>query len=138
MLIKKAADIPSSEITPKQAYLDRRKFMIAGAAALGAVACNKVAELTSPESAQAASKLSFTKNAALSTSETPNTFKQITSYINYYEFGTEKEDPAANAWRLKTRPWTVAVEGLVAKPKTFDIDQLLKLAPLEERIYRHR
>ncbi|HSE50258.1 MAG TPA: protein-methionine-sulfoxide reductase catalytic subunit MsrP [Terriglobales bacterium] len=138
MLIKKAAGIPSSEITPKQTYLDRRKFMAAGALALGAVACNKIAELASPESAQAGAKLSFTRNPALSTTETPNTFKQITTYNNFYEFGTDKEDPAANAWRLKTRPWTVAVEGQVKKPKTFDIDQLLKLAPLEERIYRHR
>jgi sulfoxide reductase catalytic subunit YedY len=138
MLIKKSADIPSSEITPLQAYLDRRKFMVAGALALGAVACNKVSELVTPEDAHAGgAKLSFTKSP-LSTSEKLNNLREITSYNNFYEFGTEKGDPAAEAWRLKTRPWTVQVEGHVFKPQTFDIDQLLKLAPMEERIYRLR
>jgi len=137
MLIKKAADIPSSEITPCQVYLDRRRFMAAGALALGAVACNKVAELASPEPAHAGTKLAFTKSP-LSTSEPPNNLRQITTYNNFYEFGTGKGDPAENAGRLRTRPWTVAVEGHVKKPKTLDIDQLLKLAAMEERIYRLR
>ncbi|HTK94476.1 MAG TPA: protein-methionine-sulfoxide reductase catalytic subunit MsrP [Terriglobales bacterium] len=141
MLIKKPADIPSSEITPKSAYLDRRKFMVAGAAALGsaALACNKAAELASPEQAQAAGgKLDYAKNAYVTQGEKPNTLREITTYNNFYEYGTDKGDPAENAWRLKTRPWTVDVEGEVKKKKTFDIDQLMKLASLEERIYRHR
>jgi sulfoxide reductase catalytic subunit YedY len=141
MLIKKPADIPSSEITPKSTYLSRRKFMVTGAVALGAaaVACNKAAELASPERAEAAgTKLSFTRNAAFSTSEKPNSFKEITTYNNFYEFGTDKSDPAEFAGKLRTRPWMVAVEGEVKKPKSYDIDQLMKLAPLEERIYRHR
>jgi sulfoxide reductase catalytic subunit YedY len=140
MLIKKSADIPSSEITPKSTYLSRRKFMMTGAVALGAaaVACNKAAQLASPERAEAAgAKLSFTKSA-LSTSEKPNTFREITTYNNFYEYGTDKGDPAENAWKLKTRPWMVAVEGEVKKPKSYDVDQLMKFAPLEERIYRHR
>ena len=141
MLIKKPADIPSSEITPKSAYLDRRKFLVAGAAALGgaALACNKAAELASPEQAQAAGgKLDYAKNAYVTQGEKPNTLREITTYNNFYEYGTDKGDPAENAWRLKTRPWTVDVEGEVKKKKTFDIDQLMKLASLEERIYRHR
>jgi sulfoxide reductase catalytic subunit YedY len=140
MLIKKPADIPSSEITSKSTYLSRRKFMVTGAVALGAaaVACNKAAEMASPQKAEAAgAKLQFTKSA-LSTTEKPNSLKEISSYNNFYEYGTEKSDPAENAWKLKTRPWTVAIEGEVKKKKTYDIDQLTKLAPLEERIYRHR
>ena len=141
MLIRKPADIPSSEITPRATYMDRRKFMTTGAIALGAVAlaCNKAAQLASPERAEAAgTKLSFSPNAALSTSEKANSFKEITTYNNFYEYGTDKSDPAEYAGKLRTRPWTVAVEGEVKKPKTYDIDSLMKLAPLEERIYRHR
>src|SRR3954467_15857783 len=140
MLIKKPADIPSSEITSKSTYLNRRRFMVSGAIALGgvALACNKAAEMASPQKAEAAgAKLQFTKSA-LSTTEKPNSLKEISSYNNFYEYGTEKSDPAENAWKLKTRPWTVAVEGEVKKKKTYDIDQLTKLAPQEERIYRHR
>ena len=63
---------------------------------------------------------------------------EVITYNNFYEFGTDKSDPAANAHVMKTRPWTVTVDGLVGKPRTFDIDEILKLAPLEERIYRLR
>jgi sulfoxide reductase catalytic subunit YedY len=73
-----------------------------------------------------------------STTEKPTSYRDATSYNNYYEFGTSKEDPARNAKTLKTSPWTVSVEGAVAKPRTFDLDSILKMAPLEERIYRHR
>jgi sulfoxide reductase catalytic subunit YedY len=140
MLIKKPAEIPSSEITPKSTYMDRRKFMVAGAIALGgaALACNKAAEMASPQKAEAAgAKLQFTKSS-LSTNEKANSLKEITTYNNFYEYGTDKGDPAENAWKLKTRPWMVSVEGEVKKPKSYDVDQLMKLAPLEERIYRHR
>lgn len=142
MLVKKPADIPSSEITPQRTYLDRRRFMVTGAVALGAAAaaCTKVSQLAAPEKAEAGTgaKLSYSKSALSTAGEKPNTLREITTYNNFYEYGTEKGDPAENAWRLKTRPWTVAVEGEVKKPKTFDVDRLLKLAPLEERIYRHR
>jgi len=73
-----------------------------------------------------------------STTEKLNSYQDITHYNNYYEFGTGKEEPATLAGKLKTTPWTVSIEGEVAKPKTFDIDAILKMAPLEERIYRHR
>jgi sulfoxide reductase catalytic subunit YedY len=83
-------------------------------------------------------KLEGLSKSQLSTTESPNSFKDITTYNNFYEFGTDKSDPAEYAGRLKPRPWTVAIEGEINKPKVFDIDQLLKIAPLEERIYRHR
>ena len=78
------------------------------------------------------------KKSSYSIDEKQNSFKDITSYNNFYELGVDKGDPAENAKYLTTRPWTVAVEGEVKKPKTFDIDALMKLAPLEERIYRLR
>ncbi len=123
MLIKKPGDIVSSEITPKSTYLSRRKFMVAGAVALGgaAIACNKAAELASPQAAEAAgAKLDYTHNAYVTPDEKPNTLREITTYNNFYEYGTDKGDPAANAGILKTRPWTSAVEGTVKTPKTFD------------------
>ena len=140
MLIRKPSDIPSSEITPKSDYLNRRKFL-AGAAAVGAVAlaADRLAELAFPSrSVEAGTKLDAVKSPLSTTGETLTSFKNITSYNNFYEFGTGKGDPAHNAGRLQTRPWTVAVEGLVKQKKTFDIDALLKLRPQEERIYRHR
>ena len=138
MLIKRAADIRSSEITSKELYLNRRQFirtasLISGAAALGT--------LPSPfdaSPAQAGEKLANVKKSSFSTAEKQNSFKDITNYNNFYELGTDKEDPAANAKYLITRPWAVSVEGEVKKPKTYDIDQLTKIAPLEERVYRLR
>ncbi len=142
MLIKKASDIPSSEITPKSTYVNRREFLTLGAAGLGAVAlaCNKMGSPTAAEAAggYGGAKLSYKPNAYVTPNEKLNTYKEITTYNNFYEYGTDKSDPAANAGILRTRPWTIAVEGKVKKPKTFDSDQVLKLAPLEERIYRHR
>jgi len=138
MLIKKAADIPSSEITSKSAYLDRRKFILGASAAGAALAVGvAVRELSSPAQAVAANKLSFSKSP-FSTSEKQTPFKDITSYNNYYEFGTDKYSPAGASQSLKTRPWTVKVEGEVKKPKVLDVGAILKLAPLEERIYRLR
>lgn len=140
MLIRKSPEISSSEITPKSVYMDRRKFMkgtaALGAAALGAERLMKIA--VPAEHVHAETKLATTPSKYSSTGLTLTTFKDITTYNNFYEFGTDKEDPSHNAWRLKTRPWSVQVTGLVKKPKTFDIDTLLKLRPLEERIYRFR
>jgi len=107
---------------------------MAGAAAIG----YKVFELFSPsESAQANEKLQFTKSQ-YSTTEKQTPYKDVTTYNNYYEFSTDKSGPSELAGKFKPRPWTVAIEGEVAKPRQIDIDSLLKLAPLEERIYRHR
>jgi methionine sulfoxide reductase catalytic subunit len=140
MLIGKPGDIPSSEITPKSAYLNRRKFMaMAGAAGVVAFAGDRIARILEPQtSVHAGTKLTTIKSPLSTTGEDLTPYQYITNYNNFYEFGPNKDDPAKNAGRLQTRPWTVTVEGLVKKPKTFDIDTLLKLRPQEERVYRHR
>jgi methionine sulfoxide reductase catalytic subunit len=141
MLIKKPDDIPSSEITPKQSYLTRRKF-IAGAVATGAALAGGFylrEHLDNSTTVHAeGQKLSGIVKSPLSTSETPTSFKDITNYNNYYEFSTDKYEPNGLAKNFRTRPWTVAIDGMVKKPKKLDIDAIMKLAPLEERIYRHR
>lgn len=81
-------------------------------------------------------KLSASLNSAYDPKEEATPYKYVTTYNNFYEFGTDKSDPAAHAGSLQTRPWTISIEGLVKKPVTLDIDALLKLAPMEERIYR--
>jgi methionine sulfoxide reductase catalytic subunit len=129
MLIKPAPDIPASEVTPYAAYRNRREF-IAGAAALGLGALLPAASRAAPLQA-APSPLS-----TLSEAKTP--LKDIISYNNYYEFGTDKDDPAKNAHTLKTKPWKVKVDGLVGKPAEYDLDDLIKETALEERIYRMR
>ena len=140
MLIKKPQDIKSSEITPKELYLNRRQFMTAASTlALAGAAAAGLDLFAVPAKAGAAEKLGNVKKSSYSTDEKQNSFKDITTYNNFYELGVEKTDPSENAkYFTPTRPWTVAVEGEVKKPKTFDIDALMKLAPLEERIYRLR
>jgi len=140
MLIKRPADIKSAEITPRQIYLNRRQFITSASAAVvttGAALAGL--DILRPSArAYAGEKLANVKKSSYSIDEKQNSFKDITSYNNFYELGTEKEQPAENAKYLTTRPWTVAVEGEVKKTKTFDIDSLMKLSPLEERIYRLR
>jgi sulfoxide reductase catalytic subunit YedY len=143
MLIKRAPnglDLPfSSEITPQEVYLERRAFMARVAA--GAVAGSALWEMANRQAfAQppGAQKLAAKANPAFALMDKPTPFKDATSYNNFYEFGTDKGDPVENAHTLKTRPWTVTIEGEVKKPMTLDIDALLKLAPLEERVYRLR
>ncbi len=143
MLIGKPSEIPSSEITSRDdyfRYLSRRRFLksaaAAGAAALGA---DRLAEVFDPATAAlAGTKLETVKSPLTTTGETLTSLEDITHYNNFYEFGVEKDQPAKNAGALPTRPWSVRVEGLVKSPKTFDIDALLKLRPLEDRVYRHR
>ncbi len=126
----KTTNIKSSDITPRELFYNRRKFMqLAAGASLTALL---------PNTLLAGEQLAGVKKSTDSLAAELTPLKDITSYNNFYEFGTAKEDPAQNAGSLKTRPWTVTVEGEVNKPKTFDIDELLKLAPLEERIYRLR
>jgi sulfoxide reductase catalytic subunit YedY len=141
MLIKRSpngSDLPfPSEITPREVYEARRSFLAQVAA--GAVAGSALWEMANREAfAQAGQKLGARPNPAYATPEKQTAFKDATSYNNFYEFGTEKSDPSENAHTLRTRPWTVAIEGEVRKPVTLDIDSLLKLAPLEERVYRLR
>ena len=137
MLIKRPSDILPSEITDKALYRDRRDF-IRAAAALGVAGGLAATGLFSSAPARAATKLPDLRKSVLSTTETATPYKDVTSYNNFYEFGTDKGDPAENAGSLKTRPWTVKIEGEIKKPGTYDIESLLKLAPLEERIYRMR
>ena len=139
MLIKKPADIPSSEITPKDTYMNRRTFM-AGAAITGAAlfAGKYIRDIGDPiETVHAATQLNVTGKSPFSTSENPTPLKDITNYNNYYEFSTDKYEPAKLAQSLQTRPWTVEVTGQVKTKKTFDIDSLLKF-PQQELIFRHR
>jgi sulfoxide reductase catalytic subunit YedY len=136
MLIKKSPDILPSEITPRRAYEGRREFI----KQLGRVAFVAAAPAVpmSAAFAQSGAKIPGLKKSPISTVEKQTPYKDVTTYNNYYEFGTDKSDPAENAGKLKTRPWTVSVEGAVGKPKTFGIDDLMKLAAIEERVYRMR
>jgi len=140
---------PSREITPETRYLRRREFLRnAGLGVLTAAATGVgLIRLTSggPGLAKAGQKGTPAPEpqppkilGRYSTDEKPTRYEDITHYNNFYEFGSDKTDPAANSGTLKTRPWTIAVEGLVKKPLTVDIDQLVKWFPLEERIYRMR
>ena len=133
----------SSEITPRAAYDGRRnvlKLMAAGAAGatLAAWAGREAhAQTVRPGKLAALAGTRSAVSGAM-TMEKPTPYTDVTGYNNFYEFGTDKSDPAHNAHTLKTRPWTVTVEGEIRKPKVFDIDDLLKLAPMEDRVYRLR
>ena len=140
MLIKKAEDIRSSEITPKGLYLNRRKFLAGAALAGAAVATGAgLRELISPAAtALAGNKIDGIKKSPLSTTETITPSRDVTTYNNYYEFGTQKNEPAELAKKFRTRPWKVKIDGLVDKKQELDVDAIIKMAPAEERIYRHR
>jgi methionine sulfoxide reductase catalytic subunit len=134
MLIRRPPDHAGSEITPREVYAGRRAFL----KQTGRVALLAAAGGAGPLFAQDSRKLEGIRASNYSTSEQQTPYKDVTTYNNFYEFGTDKADPAKNAYRLKTRPWSVAVEGEVLKPRSFSIEDLLKLAPLEERVYRMR
>ena len=134
MLIRRSGDIRSSEITPEQTYLSRRQFMRASAGmglgiALGAstLAVASTQDDWKPK-----------KNSPFDTDEDLTPYKDVTAYNNFYEFGTDKGDPAEYSGSFKPRPWKVAVEGHVKKPAVYDLDDLLKLHTQEDRIYRLR
>jgi sulfoxide reductase catalytic subunit YedY len=134
-------DLPfPSEITPQSVYQGRRQFIsrMAATAAVGSGVWEMANREALAQTAGAGQKLAARANAELSTDEKQTPFKDAAGYNNFYEFGLDKGDPADNAHTLRTRPWTVRIEGEVKKPLTLDIDSLLKLAPLEERIYRLR
>jgi sulfoxide reductase catalytic subunit YedY len=140
MLIKKPSDIPFSEITPKNVYLNRRTFLTRGAMAGAAViAARGLFDMISPRiKALAGTQLRGVVKSPLSTNEPQTPYDDVTHYNNFYEFGTDKTDPAVKARNFRTSPWTISVEGLVNKPQKYDLDAIMKLAPLEERVYRHR
>jgi len=143
MLIKRhpnVSDYPlASEITPREVFESRRTFV--RQLALGSIAGAGLLEMASREAfaqSAGAQKLIAKPNTAYVVMDKATSFKDATSYNNYYEFGTNKEDPARNAGTLKPQPWSVVVEGEIKKPMTLDLDSLMKIAPLEERIYRLR
>jgi sulfoxide reductase catalytic subunit YedY len=144
MLIGKPPEIPSSAITSKDEYLNRRRFLrgaLSTAVVAGAsgAAIERAAEVLSPRTnVHADTKLDTVKSPLTTTGEELTSLEDIDHYNNFYEFGVDKSEPAHNAGVLPTRPWTVKVDGKVKTPKTFDIDALLKLRPLEDRVYRHR
>ncbi|MET0488112.1 MAG: protein-methionine-sulfoxide reductase catalytic subunit MsrP, partial [Candidatus Rokuibacteriota bacterium] len=120
-----------SDVTPEPLYVSRRELMV-GAAALALTAGAGEAVAATPP---AGASLKATPNSAYRVADPPTKMEAATTYNNFYEFGTNKDDPARLAASLKPRPWHVQVDGLCAKPKTFDIEEILKIAPLEERIY---
>jgi sulfoxide reductase catalytic subunit YedY len=126
MLIKKGGDLRYSDITPKSVYFNRRQFLAAAPAAF-------LATRTA-----SAAKIANVGTSKFSTSEPPTEARHVLSYNNFYEFGTSKGQPARNAQEFRTTPWTVSVEGDCAKPRKFSLDEIIRLAPLEERIYRLR
>ncbi len=132
MLIRDPDDIMPSEITPPEIYRERRRFM----QGLGVLAAGTV--IGAAPDAQAGTRLAGVRSSAYKLDDDKTPYKDVTTYNNFYEFGTGKGDPADHAGSLKTRPWTVTVDGEVGKPGVYDIDTLLKLAPLEERVYRMR
>jgi sulfoxide reductase catalytic subunit YedY len=139
MLIKKATDIPSSEITPKKLYLNRREWLAAaGMSTTAALVGGAIYKLSAPEVVAATTKIEGVKPSALSTDEKVTPAKDVTTYNNYYEFSTDKDGPAKLAQNFKTRPWKVTIEGLVPKKQVLDVDEIIRMAPPEERIYRHR
>jgi len=127
-----SCDILPSEITPPEIYRERRRFM----QGMGVLAAS--AALGGAPDAQAGTRLAGVRSSAYTLDDEKTPYKAVTTYNNFYEFGTDKSDPSDHAGSLKTRPWTVTVEGEASKPGVYDIDSLLKLAPLEERIYRMR
>ncbi len=140
MLIRKAPDLTYADVTPKTVFLERRKFLQAmGFVGAAAFAGNRLYELAMPsQTALAATKFGELIKSPFSTTEKQNSYEDVTHYNNFYEFGTDKSDPAKNAQRFNTSNWVVSVEGEVAKPRKFTLDEILKIAPLEERVYRHR
>jgi sulfoxide reductase catalytic subunit YedY len=140
MLIRKAPDLSYADVTPKDIYFNRRKFLKAmGLAGAAAFAGKGLLNLVSPShAAYAGTKFTGLAKSPFSTTEKSSTLDEVSHYNNFYEFGIDKDAPAKNAQKFRTSPWTVSVEGEVKTKRKFTMDEILKLAPLEERIYRHR
>ena len=138
MLIRKPDDIASSEITPESVYVDRRRFIamagMAAAGLAGAGALTSAAACTRDDRPT----VKISGGDVATQQDKLNTYEQITTYNNYYEFGTDKEDPSENATKFRTRPWTVKVDGLVKNPGDYAFEDLVKPFKVEDRIYRLR
>ena len=136
MLIKQAPDLRESEVTPRELYLRRREFIAAAAAA--ALATGVLTPGSAFAQNPSAQKLPNLKKSTFDTDEKLNSYRDVTTYNNFYEFGLDKGDPARHAHSLKPKPWSIKVEGECAKPGTYNMEDILKWFPLEERIYRMR
>ncbi len=136
MLIRKPSDIRPSEITSHTNYLNRRDFMRAGAALGGSILAPATLAAIVPDKRRG--KLVDVSGSSLSTDEAPNSYEDITTYNNFYEFGTGKSDPFENAQDFEPRPWTIRVEGHAEKTGTYDFEDFIRPYDLEERIYRMR
>jgi sulfoxide reductase catalytic subunit YedY len=139
MLIRKASDIPSSEITDEKLYNNRREFLKTASAAFCAATAGIMipgcATAAAPELLQTGKKSPYDADPKV---DMPTPYEDVTTYNNFYEFGTDKSDPARNATKFRTKPWTVSVEGLVKTPKKYALEDLIKGFTMEDRIYRMR
>jgi sulfoxide reductase catalytic subunit YedY len=140
MLIRRKPELTYADVTPKEIYFNRRKFLKAmGVAGAVAFTGGNLLELASPSrTVYAGAKFPNLIKSPFSTTEKETPYQDVTHYNNFYEFGIDKDAPAKNAQKFRTSPWTVSVEGEVKTKRKFTMDEILKLAPLEERIYRHR
>ena len=139
MLLQRKPDLTYADVTPKDLYFNRRKFLKAMGIAGAALAGRSLLHLVFPSrNVLAATKFTGLVKSPFSTTEKETSFQDITHYNNFYEFGVDKSQPAKNAQNFRTSPWTVSVEGEVKTKRKLSMDEILKLAPLEERIYRHR
>ena len=140
MLIRPKRDLTYADVTPRSVYLNRRQILRAmGVAGVAIAGGRLLSTMTFPSlSAFATSKLGGLAKSPFSTTEPQTSYDDVTHYNNFYEFGSDKDDPAKKSQNFRTSPWSVSIEGEVAKPRKFTMDEILKLAPLEERIYRHR
>ena len=136
MLIRKPSDIRPSEITSETNYLNRRQFMRAGSIAGASLLAGPALSAVVPVGRRAA--LEDVRTSPFSTTEEPNSYEDITTYNNFYEFGTGKDDPFRNAQDFEPRPWSITVDGHAEKTGTFDFDDFIRPFDLEERIYRMR
>ena len=140
MLIRRKPELTYADVTPKEIYFNRRNFLKAmGVAGAAAFTGKNLLELASPSrNVYAGGKFPNLIKSPFSTTEKETPYQDVTHYNNFYEFGVDKDAPAKNAQKFRTSPWTVSVEGEVKTKRKFTMDEILKLAPLEERIYRHR
>ena len=136
MLIKKPVDIRPSEITSKESYFNRRKFMQAAALAGGSIVASDALPAIIPNEKRA--KLEGVIPSEFSTDETPNSYDDVTTYNNYYEFGLRKDDPFRNSQEFKPRPWSIEVTGDAEVTGSFALEDFVNSQTLEERIYRLR
>src|SRR6185503_2413797 len=134
MLIKRQAEFKTSEITPEETYVNRREFL--AAAGIGVGTGLAVERLSGWADRRQPPTRPTAQPPQQSDTQTP--FQAVTTYNNFYEFGTDKSEPAENAHTLKPRPWTVKVDGMAGKPGAYDIEDILKWFPAKEYVYRHR